>query len=78
MLATDQTPNRLERAKLAVLDLMRLAKRDRLGLIAFSGTAFLQCPLTIDRNAFVRMSTHSAPTSSLREGRPSARQLQRR
>ena len=54
MLATDQSPNRLERAKLAVLDLMRLAKRDRLGLIAFSGTAFLQCPLTIDRNAFIQ------------------------
>ena len=54
MLATDQSPNRLERAKLAVLDLMRLAKGDRLGLIAFSGTAFLQCPLTIDRNAFIQ------------------------
>ena len=60
MLATDQSPNRLERAKLAVLDLMRLAKRDRLGLIAFSGTAFLQRPLTIDRNAFI----HSANSLS--------------
>ena len=67
MLATDQSPNRLERAKLAVLDLMRLAKRDRLGLIAFSGTAFLQCPLTIDRNAFVQ-SVHSLSTDIIPQG----------
>ncbi|MDP6795118.1 MAG: VWA domain-containing protein [Verrucomicrobiota bacterium] len=67
MLATDQSPNRLERAKLAVLDLMRLAKRDRLGLIAFSGTAFLQCPLTIDRNAFVQ-NVNSLTTDIIPQG----------
>jgi len=52
MLATDVAPNRLARAKLAALDLMRAARADRLGLIAFAGTAFLQCPLTLDDNAF--------------------------
>ena len=52
MLATDVQPNRLGRAKLAALDLLDLAKQDRLGLIAFAGTAFLQCPLTIDDSAF--------------------------
>ena len=52
MLATDIAPNRLTRAKLAALDLMRLAKSDRLGLIAFAGSAFLQCPLTLDEEAF--------------------------
>lgn len=52
MLAEDIAPNRLERAKLAALDLMRLAKRDRIGLVAFAGTAFLQCPLTLDDEAF--------------------------
>jgi Ca-activated chloride channel family protein len=52
MLATDVPPSRLARAKLAALDLMRAAKADRLGLIAFAGTAFLQCPLTLDDNAF--------------------------
>ena len=67
MLATDQSPNRIERAKLAVFDLMRLAKRDRLGLIAFSGTAFLQCPLTIDRNAFVQ-SVNSLNTDIIPQG----------
>ncbi len=41
MLAEDIPPNRLARAKLAALDLMRRAKSDRLGLIAFAGNAFL-------------------------------------
>ncbi|MBU6399106.1 MAG: VWA domain-containing protein [Verrucomicrobia bacterium] len=52
MLAEDVAPNRLTRAKLAALDLARRAATDRLGLIAFAGTAFLQCPLTLDEDAF--------------------------
>jgi Ca-activated chloride channel family protein len=52
MLAADVTPNRLEKAKLAAFDLMRQAGEDRLGLVAFAGTAFLQCPLTLDEEAF--------------------------
>lgn len=52
MLAEDIAPNRLARAKLAALDLMQQSKSDRLGLVAFAGSAFLQCPLTIDDNAF--------------------------
>lgn len=52
MLARDLKPNRLERAKLAAMDLMRLAQTDRLGLVTFAGTAFLQCPLTLDEEAF--------------------------
>lgn len=52
MLASDLTPNRLQRARLAALDLMELAQQDRLGLVAFSGSAFLQCPLTLDNQAF--------------------------
>ncbi|MGA3266984.1 MAG: VWA domain-containing protein [Verrucomicrobiota bacterium] len=52
MLATDVTPNRLARAKLAALDLMQHAKTDRLGLVAFAGEAFLECPLTTDDTAF--------------------------
>jgi len=52
MLAEDVTPNRLARAKLAALELVQLAKSDRIGLIAFAGSAFLQCPLTIDDVAF--------------------------
>ncbi len=52
MLATDVKPNRLERAKLAVLDLVQLLHGDRIGLVAFAGTAFLECPLTLDYAAF--------------------------
>lgn len=52
MLATDVKPNRLERSKFAVKDLIRKLSGDRIGLIAFAGTAFLQCPLTIDYNGF--------------------------
>jgi len=52
MLADDIQPNRLQRAKLAALDLMRLAQSDRLGLVAFAGGAFLQCPLSLDEEAF--------------------------
>lgn len=54
MLAVDVKPNRLERAKLAVLDLLRLLRGDRVGLVAFAGTAFLQCPLTLDYDAFTQ------------------------
>lgn len=52
MLADDVAPNRLTRAKLAALDLARVAKTDRLGVVAFAGTAFLQAPLTLDEQAF--------------------------
>src|ERR1051325_7381470 len=62
ILATDMVPNRLTRAKLAALDLLRLAKSDRLGLIAFSGAAFLQCPLTLADQAF-RQNVDALDTS---------------
>jgi Ca-activated chloride channel family protein len=53
MLATDVKPDRLERSKFAVKDLVKKLGGDRIGLIAFAGTAFLQCPLTIDYNGFL-------------------------
>jgi len=52
MLAQDIKPNRLERAKREVIDLLHMMKSDRAGLVAFSGRAFLQCPLTLDHEAF--------------------------
>jgi Ca-activated chloride channel family protein len=52
MLATDIAPNRLARARLAALELMQKAGTDRMGLVAFAGDAFLECPLTIDNTAF--------------------------
>ena len=53
MLATDVKPNRLARAKLAVQDLLAQLEGDRVGLVAFAGSAFVQCPLTLDHGAFV-------------------------
>lgn len=53
MLSTDVKPNRLERSKFAVKDLVKKLNGDRIGLVAFAGTAFLQCPLTIDYNGFL-------------------------
>jgi Ca-activated chloride channel family protein len=77
MLATDVKPNRLERSKFAVKDLVKKLGGDRIGLIAFAGTSFLQCPLTIDYNGFLLalddLTTASIPrggtsiTSAIRE-----------
>ena len=53
MLATDVKPNRLERTKFGIKDLVKKLNGDRIGLIAFAGTAFLQCPPTIDYNGFL-------------------------
>lgn len=52
MLATDVQPNRLQRAKFAILDFVRRHGTGRVGVVAFAGTAFLQCPLTFDYDAF--------------------------
>ncbi len=52
MLAEDVSPNRLERVKLNISNLLDQVKGDRVGMIAFSGTAFLHCPLTLDHQAF--------------------------
>ncbi len=52
MLAEDVAPSRLERARLSISQLVEQRKGDRIGLVVFSGDAFLQCPLTTDRSAF--------------------------
>ncbi len=53
MLAQDMRPNRLEFAKLKIRSLLDKLTVERLGLILFSGSAFVQCPLTGDRAAFL-------------------------
>lgn len=67
MLATDMRPNRLERSKFAVKDLVKKLNGDRVGLIAFAGTAFLQCPLTIDYNGFL-LSLDDLTTATIPRG----------
>ncbi len=54
MLAQDVKPNRLERVKQSLFNCLDQVRGDRLGLIAFSGTSFLQCPLTLDHHAFAK------------------------
>ena len=48
MLAEDYSPNRLDRAKLAISRLTDKLQDDRIGLIVFAGTAFVQLPVTTD------------------------------
>jgi Ca-activated chloride channel family protein len=67
MLATDIAPDRLERAKLAALELMQRAGADRLGLVAFAGDAFLECPLTVDNAAF-QQSVQALDVNSISAG----------
>ncbi len=52
MLADDIKPDRLQAAKREINDLIKIVDGDRVGLVAFAGTAFLQCPLTLDYGAF--------------------------
>ena len=51
MLAKDIAPNRLEKAKLELASLIDALKQDRIGIVAFAGEAFIQCPLTTDKSA---------------------------
>jgi Ca-activated chloride channel family protein len=67
MLAQDIAPDRLDRAKLAALELMQDAQADRLGLVAFAGQAFLECPLTVDDTAF-EQSVQALDVNSISEG----------
>jgi Ca-activated chloride channel family protein len=48
MLAQDYTPDRLSRAKLALSRIVDRLDGDRIGLIIFAGTSFVQLPVTTD------------------------------
>jgi Ca-activated chloride channel homolog len=73
MLATDVRPSRMQRAKLAILDFARQGGGGRVGLVAFAGGAFLQCPLTFDHEAFedalLAMDEKTIPTPGTDIGR---------
>jgi Ca-activated chloride channel family protein len=65
MLAEDVVPNRLERAKLDVKDMLEVLPGDRVGLVTFAGESSRTCPLTINYSAFRTaldaVDTRSAP-----------------
>lgn len=67
MLASDVVPNRLARAKIEALNLKKLARADRIGLVAFAGSAFLQCPLTLDDEVF-RQSIEALDVNIIPQG----------
>ena len=67
MLTQDVKPNRLERTKLAVKDLIKNLKGDRIGLVAFAGDAFMMCPLTTDYGGFL-MSINDLDSSIIPRG----------
>lgn len=51
MLAEDIKPSRLDKAKHEISAFIDLLRGDRIGLIAFAGQAYIQCPLTLDYGA---------------------------
>ena len=77
MLAQDVKPSRLERSKLAIRDFIKNLKGDRIGLVAFSGTAFLECPLTVDYGGFL-LSLDSIDTNTIPRGGTSPCQRNKR
>lgn len=64
MLAQDYSPNRLERAKLAIAQVSEKLQGDRVGLIVFAGDAYVQIPLTSDYIS-ARMFLNSISTNSV-------------
>ena len=64
MLAENPVPSRLERAKQKIASLVDRTRGDRYGLIAFSGSAELMCPLTLDQGYF-RTILNAVDTDSI-------------
>ena len=64
MMAEDFSPNRLERAKLAISSLVDKLGDDRIGLVVFAGTSFVQLPVTTDY-ASAKMFLNSINTESV-------------
>ena len=63
MLVADMRPNRLARAKASIGNFIRRKGTGSVGLVAFSGSGFLQCPLTRDYDAFFRTLEETDTTS---------------
>jgi Ca-activated chloride channel homolog len=80
MLARDMKPNRLEKAKQELRSIIDRLQGDRIGLVAFAGEAFIQCPLTMDYAAarlllsIMDQNTVSVQGTSLSSAIESARQ----
>jgi Ca-activated chloride channel family protein len=67
MLARDLEPDRLTRSKLAAQDLIAALPGERIGLMAFAGSAYMQAPLTLDHQA-VRETIDQLDIYSVQQG----------
>ena len=63
MLSEDISPTRLKHAKLFVRTLVNRTPGDRYGLISFAGSAFKECPLTMDKTSFFQSLDEATPDS---------------
>ena len=65
MLAQDIAPNRLQKSKLFIQELLEKLDGDRIGLVIFAGKAYTQMPLTIDYSSMLMylrsINTHTVP-----------------
>jgi Ca-activated chloride channel family protein len=68
MLAEDVAPNRLERAKSDIRDLLKKLAGDRVGLVVFAGKPVLKVPLTTDQGFFQIVLDEVDPRSAPRGG----------
>lgn len=68
MLAEDLYPNRLERAKLSIIDALGAMENDRVALVAFAGNAVVKSPLTLDYSYFKQAVESLGPDSAARGG----------
>lgn len=68
MRVQDVSPDRLRKAKLEIRQLIEEVEGDRVGLVLFAGSAFLQCPLTVDYSAFRMFLDVAEPSSIPRPG----------
>ena len=61
MLATDVTPNRINRARFKLLDLLKLREEGQTGLVVFAGDAFAVSPLTEDVENIIEQAKNLSP-----------------
>ncbi len=68
MLATDLSPNRLQRAKAMLSRLIDGLPDDRVGLVLFAGHSYIQMPLTTDHNAAKMFIASASPGAIAAQG----------
>ena len=68
MLAQDLAPNRLERAKMWMKDLLNELEGDRVGIVAFAGAPVVRSPLTMDRDFLALAIDELDPTAAPKGG----------